>query len=59
MASKRKLRERVSRLEKRIVLLTLRRHHGNISNASEELGVKRPTLYSLLLKHDLRRSNFA
>ena len=50
------LREARDKAERQVLHRALNRTNGNLSRASELLGVTRPTLYSLLDKHGLRAS---
>lgn len=47
------LRERREQLERETLVEVLSRHRGNISHAARELQVSRPTLHSLLDKHNV------
>ena len=40
-------------LERSLVERAVREHHGNVSQAARSLSVSRPTLHSLLRKHDI------
>ena len=51
------LREARARLEAEMIAQTLARHDGNLSRAAVELGISRPTLYSLLKRHRISRSS--
>ncbi|MBE9528383.1 MAG: PEP-CTERM-box response regulator transcription factor [Proteobacteria bacterium] len=42
-------------LEVELIGIVLDKHKGNISKAAEELGLTRPTLYSLIKKHDMKQ----
>ena len=44
------LREARERLEREMVVVAMERHDGNISAASKELGISRPTFYELMTK---------
>ena len=48
------LREARNRVERQVVVDALTRTRGNISRAATELGVSRPTLYSLLANYEIR-----
>jgi two-component system, NtrC family, response regulator len=47
------LREGRNRVERQMVVEALTRTNGNISRASLELGISRPTMHGLLNKHDI------
>jgi two-component system NtrC family response regulator len=47
------LREARNRVERQMVVEALTRTNGNISRASLELGISRPTMHGLLNKHDI------
>lgn len=47
------LKEKINVLEKQEVLKTLRQSEGNITKASNLLGVSRGTLYNLMNKHSV------
>jgi two-component system, NtrC family, response regulator len=49
------LREAREALEREIILRVLGRHNDNITRASEELGISRPTLYELMEKLGIAR----
>jgi len=49
------LRDAREALEKEMVLRVLTRHNDNITRASEELGISRPTLYELMEKLGIAR----
>ena len=44
------LREARERFEREMVVVAMERHDGNISAASKELGISRPTFYELMTK---------
>ena len=41
------------RLEREMIMQAMDRHKGNIAQASEELGISRPTFYDIMKKHGL------
>ena len=43
-------------LEVKFVLMAITKHNGNISKASEELGLSRPTVHHLIKKHNMLES---
>ncbi len=43
--------------EKKLVILAMERAQGNISRAADELGISRPTLYQLLARYGLKKTN--
>jgi two-component system NtrC family response regulator len=49
------LREAREALEREIILRVLAKHNDNITRASEELGISRPTLYELMEKLGIAR----
>ena len=49
------LRDAREALEKEMVLRVLTKHNDNITRASEELGISRPTLYELMEKLGIAR----
>jgi two-component system NtrC family response regulator len=49
------LRDAREALEKEMVLRVLAKHNENITRASEELGISRPTLYELMEKLGIAR----
>jgi two-component system, NtrC family, response regulator len=51
------LREARNRVERQVVQEALTRTNGNISRAAVELGIKRPTMYHLLDKHQIVRTS--
>ena len=55
-AGPRTLREAKDSVEYELIAEELKRNDGNIVKTAETLGVSRPTLYSLLKKHDLLRT---
>ncbi len=48
------LRQARDRVEADLITQSLARHDGNLSRVAEELGISRPTLYTLLRKHSIR-----
>ena len=42
-------------LEVELLHIVLEKHKGNISKAAEELGLTRPTLYTLMKKHNMKQ----
>jgi two-component system, NtrC family, response regulator len=53
------LREARNRVERQLIVEALTRSNGNISHAAIELGISRPTMHDLLIKHQVvRRSQF-
>jgi len=54
--SGRTLQEARDELEKHLVTQALERHKGNISAAAKDLAISRPTLYELLEKFGLRKT---
>jgi len=54
--SGRTLQEARDELEKHLVTQALERHKGNISATAKDLGISRPTLYELLEKFGLRKT---
>jgi two-component system NtrC family response regulator len=52
------LRDARARVEREALLEGLVKHRGNISRAAKTLGVSRPTLHSLLAKHDINAKNY-
>lgn len=42
------------RLDRVIILAALAKHNGNVTKASREIGISRPTLHSLIRQYDLR-----
>ncbi len=42
-------------LEIDLIGIVMEKHNGNISKAAEELGLTRPTLYSLMKKHSIKQ----
>jgi two-component system NtrC family response regulator len=51
-----RLREAREAVERELVQRALQLHAGNISAAAEDLGISRPTLYELIEKLGLKRS---
>ena len=49
------LKESRDALEKEMVTRAMRKHQGNVSAVSSELGVSRPTVYELLEKFGIRQ----
>ena len=49
------LKEARDNVERELVESALRRHNGNISSASTELGISRPTLYELMERLGIKR----
>ena len=47
------LKEARDRLERDMLVASLKKHDGNVAKSSEELGVSRPTFYDLMKKHHL------
>lgn len=47
------LREARSNVERKMLLMALNRHSGNIMQAAQALGISRPTFYDLLKKHSI------
>jgi two-component system NtrC family response regulator len=47
------LQEARSAVEKKLLLESLKRYSGNIMQASQAIGVSRPTFYDLLKKHKI------
>jgi len=52
------LRETRDRVERQRLVEVLMRHRGNVSQASRELKVSRPTLHGLLDKHSIHAKDF-
>nr|WP_320114273.1 PEP-CTERM-box response regulator transcription factor [uncultured Desulfuromonas sp.] len=50
------LKEARDRLEREMLVASLKNHDGNVAKSSEELGVSRPTFYDLMKKHHLHNS---
>jgi len=57
LVSGRSLKEGRETVEREMIQLALRRHGGKISSAAVELGISRPTLYELMEKLGLRKSD--
>ena len=55
-ASRQGLRELRAGLERDTVRAALKRNRGNVSQTAAELGISRPTLYSLLAKFGIDRT---
>lgn len=53
VSEKRTLKDARDRLEREMIILAMDRHKGNIAQASEELGISRPTFYDIMKKHGL------
>ena len=53
------LREVRQRAESKAIRIALTRSYGNISKASEMLGITRPTLYDLLNKYGLSAEGYS
>src|SRR5215813_8084727 len=47
------LREARNRVERQVIVQALTRSNGNISHAASELGISRPTMHDLLMKHQV------
>jgi two-component system NtrC family response regulator len=50
---RRTLKDARDRLEREMIMQAMDRHKGNIAQASEELGISRPTFYDIMKKHGL------
>jgi two-component system NtrC family response regulator len=50
---RRTLKEARDRLEREMIMQAMDRHKGNIAQASEELGISRPTFYDIMKKQGL------
>mgnify|MGYP000748228759 CR=1 FL=1 len=48
------LKEARDRLERDMLVATLKKKEGNVARSSEDLGVSRPTFYDLMKKHHLQ-----
>ena len=53
------LREVRQRAESKAIRIALTKSYGNISKASEMLGITRPTLYDLLNKYGLSAEGYS
>ncbi len=49
------LKQARDRLEREMLVASLKSHEGNVAKASEHLGVSRPTFYDLMKKHHLQQ----
>ena len=49
------LKEAKENLEREMLVRILRKHGGKIAPTAEELGISRPTVYSLIKKFGVRR----
>jgi two-component system NtrC family response regulator len=54
-ATRQGLRELRAGLERDTIRAALKRNRGNVSQTATELGISRPTLYSLLAKFGIER----
>jgi two-component system, NtrC family, response regulator len=51
------LKEARETIEKDMVTAALNRHKGNVTKAAEELGITRPTIYDLMVKYSIPKTN--
>jgi two-component system NtrC family response regulator len=52
----RTLKEAREEVEKELVTHALQKHHGNVSQAANDLGISRPTLYELMEKFGFKKA---
>jgi len=50
------LKEAKENLEKDLLIKALNKHQGNLSKTANELDISRPTLYDLMVKHNIPKS---
>ena len=51
------LKEAREAIEKYMVIEALHRYKGNVTKAAEELGITRPTIYDLMVKYSIPKTN--
>ena len=51
------LKEAREAIEKHMVIAALHRYKGNVTKAAEELDITRPTIYDLMVKYSIPKTN--
>jgi two-component system, NtrC family, response regulator len=51
------LKEAREAIEEDMVIAALHRYKGNVTKAAEELGITRPTIYDLMVKYSIPKTN--